>query len=122
MLGPMSADAELITYWGSAAPMASAPSWAPSNEYWLKPRSSIVPTSVTSPILRSELGAAPPGLPDASGLWALAVPTTTMLAVASAAASGASLDLRMYVPPLSRDALVARAVDAVAAPDPPHGR
>src|SRR5262245_57830484 len=106
MLGPMSADAELIAYFGSAAPTAAAPSTAPSNEYWLKLRSSIVPTSVTRPILRSDAGGAPPGLPDASGLWALAVPTTTRLAAPSAAASGASLVLRMYIPPLSRDALL----------------
>src|SRR5574337_546857 len=46
------------TTFGASAPMSCAPFWAPSKEYWLKFLSSTVPTSVTTPILRAELGAA----------------------------------------------------------------
>ena len=66
MLGAMSTDCWLMAYCGAAAPTASAPATAPSQLYWLKLRSSIVPTSVTRPIFRSAPSWASASAPPAS--------------------------------------------------------
>src|SRR3990170_5198011 len=43
----------VTTGFGSGAPIEAAPAFAPSQLYWLKLRSSRVPTSVTTPTNRS---------------------------------------------------------------------
>ena len=48
----------------TVAPRAAAAALAPSYEYWLKFLSVIDPTSVTTPILRLELGATVPVAPE----------------------------------------------------------
>src|SRR4051794_26885899 len=65
----------VVTLWSSigvAAPMRAAPSSAPAQEAWSIAPSSIVPASVTSPILSAEVAA--DGEAD-TGLGAGATPT-----------------------------------------------
>src|SRR5215212_3956734 len=59
----MSAETLLTADFGAGAPILAAPSWAPSQEYWLKFLSSSVPTSVTNPIFRADAAADPAGVP-----------------------------------------------------------
>src|SRR5690606_31401725 len=64
-----------VTMLLAVPPIAWAPSSAPSHEYWLKFRSSSVPTSVTTPTVQ-----------PAAGLWAVTVLPTARLVTATMAA------------------------------------
>src|SRR3970282_85204 len=64
MLAAYSDSSWVTTAVGSAAPMVAAPCSAPSQLYWLKFRSSSVPTSVTTPMTRSLV---PVGSADGGG-------------------------------------------------------
>src|SRR6476619_2351517 len=76
---------------GCAAPIAAAPRRAPSQLYWLKLRSSSVPTSVTTPIFRSLL---PGAAFDGEGVGsALASPTGTQSPLAATVALALALPL-----------------------------
>ena len=61
VLGDVAETGALGRLAGPGAPILVAPSWVPSQEYWLKFWSLSVPTSVTSPILRFEVAPADAG-------------------------------------------------------------